>query len=98
MNSLAWKNRLLWVCEKIQRFRRTGRACSAPTGTYDRARRGRACPTRLAAICIAFGLVGAGPVHIDDTRMREQYRSRRIELRKSLADGVIVLFGRAEQD
>src|ERR1700694_1690791 len=67
-------------------------------GTYDRARRGRACPTRLAAIFIAFGLVSAAPVHIDDTRMREQYRSRRIELRKSLADGVIVLFGRADQD
>lgn len=65
-----------------QRFRRTGGAC----------------PTRLAAIFIASGLLGAAPVHIDDTRMREQYRSRRIELRKSLADGVIVLFGRAEQD
>jgi Xaa-Pro aminopeptidase len=40
----------------------------------------------------------ATPASAGDPHLLGQYRARRIELRKSLRDGVIVLFGRGEQD
>jgi Xaa-Pro aminopeptidase len=54
------------------------------------------------AIVFAFSLlsierVWAAPSRAD-ARMIEQYHGRRVELRKSLADGITVLFGRTEQD
>ena len=42
--------------------------------------------------------MGFTPARAGDPRLLGQYRARRVELRKSLRDGVIVLFGRAEQD
>src|SRR4029077_11790114 len=41
-------------------------------------------------------LASAAPARIADPHMIEQYRSRRADLRKSLPDGVTVLFGRTE--
>jgi Xaa-Pro aminopeptidase len=38
----------------------------------------------------------AGPASLVDPHMIEQYRARRADLRKSLSDGVTVLFGRTE--
>src|SRR5439155_3420364 len=52
----------------------------------------------LAVAVFACGLMGAAPAPAGDRHVRGQYRARRIELRKSLRDGVIVLFGRGEQD
>jgi len=50
----------------------------------------------LAAVLLssAFGI--AAPVRVTDTHMAEQYSARRADLRKSLGDGVTVLFGRTE--
>jgi Xaa-Pro aminopeptidase len=45
---------------------------------------------------ISAALAAAGPARIADPHMLEQYRSRRADLRKSLGDGVTVLFGRTE--
>jgi len=55
-------------------------------------------PWGLAATLFLLGLADAGPAHVADTHMLGQYRARRIELRKSLDDGVTVLFGRGEED
>jgi len=52
----------------------------------------------LAVTLFAIGLAKAGPAHVADAHMLGQYHARRIELRKSLDDGVTVLFGRGEQD
>jgi len=52
----------------------------------------------LAVAAFACGLMGAAPAPAGDRHVLGQYRARRIELRKSLRDGVIVLFGRGEQD
>ncbi len=52
----------------------------------------------LALAIFTCGQMGAGPATAVDPHLLGQYRARRIELRKSLRDGVIVLFGRGEQD
>ena len=53
---------------------------------------------RLAVAFISLTLSNAGPTRIADPHMLEQYRSRRTDLRKSLTDGITVVFGRGEQD
>jgi Xaa-Pro aminopeptidase len=50
----------------------------------------------VAAGLILPALAAAAPPRIADPHMIEQYRSRRADLRKSLPDGVTVLFGRTE--
>ena len=50
----------------------------------------------FAAGLILPALAAAAPARIADPHMIEQYRSRRADLRKSLPDGVTVLFGRTE--
>jgi len=52
----------------------------------------------LAGALFCFGLTGAGPARVADPHTLGQYRARRIELRKSLSDGLTILFGRSEQD
>ena len=52
----------------------------------------------FAATLFSLGLAAAGPANVNDPHMLGQYRGRRLELRKALDDGVIVLFGRGEQD
>jgi len=52
----------------------------------------------LATSVIFAGFTAAAPARVNDSRTLGQCRAKRIELRKSLADGLIVLFGRAEQD
>lgn len=42
--------------------------------------------------------MGPAPASAGDPHLLGQYRARRVELRKALRDGVIVLFGRGEQD
>src|SRR5271169_2642614 len=52
----------------------------------------------LAATLFTLGFAGSGPARAADPNMLGQYRARRIELRKSLDDGVTVLFGHREED
>ena len=52
----------------------------------------------FAAALFACLPAGAEPARVTDPHMLGQYRARRVELRKSLADGIIVLFGRGEHD
>jgi Xaa-Pro aminopeptidase len=55
----------------------------------------------LYEVGLAFfliGLAGAGPARAADAHMLGQYRARRIQLRKSLGDGITVLFGHGERD
>jgi Xaa-Pro aminopeptidase len=52
----------------------------------------------LAATLFALGFAGSGPACAADPNGLGQYGARRTELRKSLDDGVTVLFGHREQD
>src|SRR5260370_41578963 len=50
------------------------------------------------AVVVFSCVLTAAPASAGDPHLLGQYRARRMELRKSLRDGVIVLFGRGEQD
>src|SRR5260370_36749609 len=50
------------------------------------------------AVVVFSCVLTAAPASAGDPHLLGQYLARRIELRKSLRDGVIVLFGRGEQD
>ena len=52
----------------------------------------------LAATLFTLAFAGSGPARAVDPNMLGQYHARRIELRKSLDDGVTVLFGHREED
>ncbi len=54
---------------------------------------------RLLVLAAALAAAGtAGPPVIGEERARELYRARRTELRKSLSNGVTILFGHTEHD
>jgi Xaa-Pro aminopeptidase len=53
---------------------------------------------QLAVILFLPGFLSAGPPHATDAHMLGQYRARRLELRKSLDNGITVLFGRGERE
>ncbi|MSV30447.1 MAG: aminopeptidase P family protein [Bryobacterales bacterium] len=54
---------------------------------------------RLLVVAAALAAIGtAGPPVIGEERARELYRARRAELRKSLSNGVTVLFGHSEHE
>lgn len=55
-------------------------------------------PLYSLAAAVFSCVLTATPASAGDPHLLGQYRARRIELRKSLRDGVIVLFGRGEQD
>jgi Xaa-Pro aminopeptidase len=52
----------------------------------------------LTVTLFTFGFAGPGLAHAADSNLLGQYRARRIELRKSLDDGVIILFGHRDED
>ena len=52
----------------------------------------------LTATLFALGMTASGPARAAGTSLQGQYRARRSDLRKSLDDGVTVLFGHREED